>query len=127
MKLLLDTHVLLWASAAPDQLGPRTTHQLLDTDNDLLVSAVSVAEIEIKRSIGKLTMYRSVSELAEPLGATLIDLTPDDAQALERLPLLHSDPFDRLLAAQSLVRELVLVTADERLKTYPIEQLDANI
>ena len=124
--LLLDTHVVLWASADPARLGPETTAALLDEHNALVISAISVAEIAIKRSIGKLTMSLRIDDLVAPLGAGELPLTSSHAQAVERLPLLHRDPFDRLLAAQATVEDLVLVTADERLLAYPVTTLDAR-
>ncbi|HTO00660.1 MAG TPA: type II toxin-antitoxin system VapC family toxin [Microthrixaceae bacterium] len=126
MELLLDTHVLLWANATPGRLGPSTSERLISPTSHLLVSAVSVAEIAIKRSIGKLEMSISIADLFAPLDASELSLTAAHAQALEHLPLLHRDPFDRLMAAQALSEELVLVTADERLLSYPIATLDAR-
>lgn len=124
--LLLDTHVLLWANSDPTQLGPTTIAHLQHPGNRLLVSAVSVAEIAIKRSIGKLEMPMSVSDLAITLGADFLDLSATQAAAIEHLPLVHRDLFDRLLAAQALVEHATLVTADERLFVYPIATLDAR-
>lgn len=124
--LLLDTHVLLWANGDPSRLGPIATAHLQDPVNRLLVSAVSVAEIAIKRSIGKLEMPMPIDDLVEALGAAWLDLTSTHAAAVERLPLLHRDPFDRLLAAQALVETVTLLTADERLLVYPVTTLDGR-
>lgn len=124
-RLLLDTHVLLWANAAPDRLGPSSTERLLDPSVELLVSAVSVAEIAIKRSIGRLSMSLPTASLMEPLAAVELALTNEHAAALERLPLLHRDPFDRLLAAQAMSDGVTLLTADRRLLAYPVEVMDA--
>lgn len=124
--LLLDTHVLLWANGDPTRLGPTTTAHLQHPGNRLLVSAVSVAEIAIKRSIGKLEMPMQVADLADALGADLLDLSTAHAAAIEHLPLVHRDPFDRLLAAQTFIEHATLVTADERLFVYPVATLDAR-
>lgn len=124
-RLLLDTHVLLWANAAPDRLGPVATERLLDPSFEILVSAVSVAEIAIKRSIGRLSMSLPTASLMEPLAAIELALTNKHAAALERLPLLHRDPFDRLLAAQAMSDGVTLLTADRRLLAYPVEVMDA--
>ncbi|HET8929315.1 MAG TPA: type II toxin-antitoxin system VapC family toxin [Acidimicrobiales bacterium] len=124
--LLLDTHVLLWANGDPTRLGPTTTARLEDPAARLFVSAVSVAEIAIKRSIGKLQMPMPIDALVEALGATSLDLSSTHAAAVEQLPLLHRDPFDRLLAAQSSAEDCTLVTADERLLAYPVTTLDAR-
>jgi len=124
--LLIDTHVLIWANARPDRLGPGTTSLLTDPSAQLLVSAVSIAEIAIKRSIGKLTMSVAIADLLVPLGAGELPLTMAHAEALERLPMIHRDPFDRLLAAQAAHGNLTLVTADERLLAYPLTTVDAR-
>lgn len=124
--LLLDTHVLLWASADPARLGPATSALLVDPTVRLHVSAVSVAEIAIKRSIGKLEMDVPVSALLGPLGASGLALTPEQAEAVERLPLLHRDPFDRLLLAHAMIEDLQLVTADDRMLAYPVPVVDAR-
>ncbi|MGB6058841.1 MAG: type II toxin-antitoxin system VapC family toxin [Microthrixaceae bacterium] len=125
-ELLLDTHVLLWANASPGRLGRLTSEELVNSTSNLFVSAVSVAEMAIKRSIGKLEMSMSIADLLVPLGASELSLTAGHASSVERLPLLHRDPFDRLLAAQALSEDLVLVTADERLLSYPIATFDAR-
>ncbi len=124
--LLLDTHVLLWANGDPDRLGPATIELLEDPTSRLFVSAVSVAEIAIKRSIGKLDMPITIDALTDALAALPLALDTTHAAAVERLPLLHRDPFDRLLAAQVLVEQQTLVTADTRLLAYPIATLDAR-
>lgn len=123
---LLDTHVVLWANARPERLGPVTTRIITDIANQLVVSAVSVAEIAIKRSIGKLSMTVSPNDLIRQLGAAELPLTGAQAQAVEELPLVHCDPFDRLLAAQARTEQLVLITADDRLLAYPVDTLDAR-
>lgn len=99
---------------------------LSDVENDVFISAVSVAEISIKRSIGKLNMAISVADLFGPLGALELDLSATHAQAVERLPLLHRDPFDRLLAAQALEENLTLVSADDKVLAYPVRTMDAR-
>lgn len=124
--LLLDTHVLLWANGDPGRLGARTTAHLLDPSQQLYVSAVCAAEIAVKRSIGKLGMSVPIAALIEPLGAIELPLSVSHAAATERFPMLHRDPFDRLLAAQADEESMTLVTADERLLLYPIASIDAR-
>lgn len=124
--LLIDTHVLLWANATPERLGRNTVVELTQAGSNLFVSAVTVAEIAIKRSIGKLRMTLAISDLLAPLDARELALSMAHAEALERLPMLHRDPFDRLLAAQASCDGLTLVTADDRLLAYPVATLDAR-
>ncbi len=123
--LLLDTHVVIWANEAPERLSGETVDALEDPSNRLLVSSVSVAEIEIKRRLGKLEMEHDCHTLVAKLGATWLDLTPIHAMGLRTLPLLHADPFDRLLIAQAGTEGFTLVTADQEILAYPISTLAA--
>ncbi|WP_419851153.1 type II toxin-antitoxin system VapC family toxin [Candidatus Poriferisocius sp.] len=123
--LLLDTHVVLWANEAPERLSGEAVDALEDPTNRLLVSSVSVAEIEIKRKLRKLAMEHSCYTLAAKLGAAWLDLTPAHAMGLRTLPLLHADPFDRLLIAQASTEGCTLVTADKEILAYPIPTLAA--
>ncbi len=123
--LLLDTHVLLWAHEAPERLSAGAVDALEDPTNDLFVSSVSVAEIEIKRALGKLAMKHSCLTLTSRLGANWLDLTAAHAVGLRALPQLHADPFDRLLIAQAAAEGFTLVTTDDKVLAYPISTLAA--
>jgi PIN domain nuclease of toxin-antitoxin system len=120
MRLLLDTHVLLWAAMDPERLG-RSAQLLLDADQRLL-SAASSWELAIKQGLGKVDLGtdvrswigRAVAELQlEPLGISV-----EHAAGVEALPPVHRDPFDRLLVAQARHEGAVLLTADARLREY---------
>ncbi|MCY3635539.1 MAG: type II toxin-antitoxin system VapC family toxin [bacterium] len=123
--LLLDTHVLLWANERPERLSRQAVEALENPSNRLLVSSVSVAEIEIKRRLGKLSMEHSCQTLVSRLDAAWLDLTAAHAMGLRALPMLHADPFDRLLMAQAIAEDCPLVTADQKILSYPIETLTA--
>lgn len=125
-RLLLDTHVLIWANSSPGQLGPETTELLTDSSTDVVVSSISVAEIAIKRSIGRLEMSMPILDLLTALDATELALSAEHAVALERLPLLHRDPFDRILIAQAQSEGLTLLSADDRVLSYPAPLLNAR-
>jgi PIN domain nuclease of toxin-antitoxin system len=125
VNLLLDTHVLLWAHAAPERLSAEATDALEDPYNDLYVSSISVAEIEIKRKLGKLALSHSCHTLVVRLGAQWLDLTAGHAMGLRTLPQLHADPFDRLLIAQALAEEFTLVTGDRKVLAYPVSTVIA--
>lgn len=120
MKLLLDTHVLVWAAAAPERLG-RARQVLLDAEQRLF-SAASIWELAIKRSLGKLdlgTDVRSwVARAVEELQLQQVAITGEHAAAVEHLPPVHRDPFDRLLIAQARSEGAVLLTADRALLAY---------
>ena len=101
MRLLLDTHVVLWAIADDARLGPESRRLLGDVDCVRFVSAASIWEVEIKSSIGKLKLDEDLRVVIANTGVEPLDITWFHAQTAGRLPQLHRDPFDRLLAAQS--------------------------
>ena len=116
MKLLLDTHVFVWASTDDPQLGGDTRALIADASNVLLVSAASVWEMSIKAATGKWPdadeMLDSLDEAFEALGVEVLPIDIDHAVRAGRLDWAHRDPFDRMLAAQALCEGASLVTAD---------------
>lgn len=117
MRLLLDTHVLLWALADPRRL-PAGFRQELDAA-EVFVSAASIWEIAIKNSIGKIDVDpRAVHEAVELAGFQHLHVTGLHAAAVSQLPPVHKDPFDRLLIAQAQAEPLQLVTNDAQLAAY---------
>jgi PIN domain nuclease of toxin-antitoxin system len=118
VRLLLDSHVLLWLIT--DSLPPEGAQRLADERNELLISAVSIWELEIKRLKGTLVAPDDMLPRAEDAGLRLIDLTPDNALDAARLPRHHGDPFDRLLVAQAQGEAATLVTHDARLAAYDV-------
>ena len=122
MKLLLDTHLLLWAASAPDRLSPEALALIEDPDNSLMFSAASLWEITIKQGLGRSDFQVDPRLLRRGLidnGYIELSITSDHALAVASLPPLHKDPFDRLLAAQSQIEGVLLVTADPILAQYP--------
>jgi PIN domain nuclease of toxin-antitoxin system len=122
MKLLLDTHLLLWAASAPDRLPPAALALIQDSDNSLMFSAASLWEITIKQGLGRSDFQVDPRLLRRGLidnAYIELSITSDHALAVASLPPLHKDPFDRLLAAQSQVEGVLLVTADPILGQYP--------
>lgn len=121
MRLLLDTHVLLWALATPDRLDAATRAALEDPANDVLFSAASIWEIAIKARLGRADFPRDPDQVAAGARATGFTELPVRAAAAARvatLPLHHRDPFDRLLVAQTLCEPARLYTADPLLPPY---------
>lgn len=121
MNLLLDTHVLLWAAGAPDKLSDATRALLLDEANRLFFSVASIWELVIKRRLGREDFRVDPSRLRRLLvmnGYGEVALTSDHALAVEGLPALHRDPFDRILVAQARVEGMLLVTADSQVAQY---------
>jgi PIN domain nuclease of toxin-antitoxin system len=121
MKLLLDTHLLLWASGRPEKLS-RTARKLLDDpDSELLFSAASLWEIAIKNTLGRSDLKVEPRVLRRSLldnGYTELPVTSEHAVSIDTLPPIHRDPFDRLLVAQALSEGVTLLTTDAQLARY---------
>lgn len=121
MRLLLDTHVLIWAASAPERLSARARGAIVDAD-ERCVSVVSAWEYEAKRA-------KHPGRTAKPFDQLMVgDFLPlDFAFAVFRhaasLPPIHADPFDRMLIAQAIEGELTLVTADKNIRRYPVATL----
>ncbi len=125
MRLLLDTHVLLWALTDDPSLSAAARAAIVDGRNRVVVSAVSAWEITIKRSLGKL---RAPADLAKEVAAhrfTPLAVSLEHALAVGALPDLHRDPFDRLLVAQAGVEDLTIVTRDRAIARYDVDVLGA--
>ncbi|MCW3015266.1 MAG: type toxin-antitoxin system VapC family toxin [Solirubrobacterales bacterium] len=120
MKLLLDTHAVLWWVTDDPQLPAAAATLIADDTNDVLLSAVVVWEIAIKRGLGKLTAPAGLDELLLAGGATALPITIAHARRVERLPDRHRDPFDRMLVAQAFEEDAVIVTRDAALGGYGV-------
>ena len=122
MKLLLDTHVLLWTAGTPRRL-PRAARALLEDEaNELVFSAASLWEVAIKQQLGREDFRADARLLRRGLldnGYTELPVTSAHAVALDLLPPLHKDPFDRILIAQALIEGIMLLTTDANLARYP--------
>lgn len=126
MILLVDANALIWALTEDPTLGSEATASITDPANRVLVSVGTVWEIEIKRSAGRL---KAPDDLLERLTEASIDalpITAEDAQAAARLPMHHRDPFDRLLVAQALRLDAVVVSSDQVLDRYGVNRLEAS-
>lgn len=121
MRLILDTHVLIWWLRGDPKLGPKTRTAIENPESILLISAASPWEMSVKFRIGKLDERGSRAWLdAEAAGCTLVPITSEHLVALESLPRRHDDPFDHLILAQAKVEEALLVTNDRRMLGYDI-------
>lgn len=123
MKLLLDTHTVLWARADSPSLPQAFRDAIADPANQSLVSAISLAEIAVKRRIGKLRVPDAMLSGFERLGFVEVPFTADHAIALDALPLLHRDPFDRMLIAQAIAEGATLLTVDAKCTQYAVRTL----
>lgn len=124
--LLLDTQVVLWAGNSPDRLSGEIRARLSDASQPVVVSSVSIAEMAIKISIGKLTMPVEPVRWCRMLSLSLADLTAAEASSVSALPLIHRDPFDRLLIAQAASNNWTLVSADPTVLSYDVPTLRAD-
>ncbi len=129
MRLLLDTHAVLWALSAPRTFLPAARALIVDPGNDVWISVASIWEIAIKQRLGKLTLPDEAGEWLPPaLEATRInhlDIRPAHAYAAAVLPDHHRDPFDRMIIAQAREEGLAVMTRDERFRRYEVTVIAA--
>jgi PIN domain nuclease of toxin-antitoxin system len=121
MKLLLDTHLLLWAAGQPERLAPDTRAMLEAPENELLFSAASLWEVVIKRSLGRDDFKVDPRLLRRGLldnGYSELPIGSEHVVAIANLPAIHKDPFDRILVAQAIVEGITLLTADATVAQY---------
>jgi PIN domain nuclease of toxin-antitoxin system len=121
MKLLLDTHLLLWAAGQPARLPRRARALIEDPENELFFSAASLWEIAIKRGLGRQDFQVDARLLRRGLldnGYRELPITSEHAVNTDHLPELHKDPFDRILIAQANVEGITLLTDDRRVAAY---------
>ena len=121
MRLLLDTHIVLWLALSPDRLSKKAKSLLSDESNELVYSVASLWEIVIKSGLDRLDFRIDPRALRQGLldnDYTELKVTGEHALATDALPLVHRDPFDRLLLAQAIVEGITLLTADALLSRY---------
>ncbi len=119
MRLLLDTHVVIWWAIGSSRLPAAWIEVIVDPDNEVLVSAASAWEVEIKKLSGKLFFSPSVVEVVQESGFTVLPISAEDATLAGSLDWEHRDPFDRMIAVQSVEHALTVVTHDEVLRAAP--------
>lgn len=125
MRLLLDTHVLLWSMAEPRRLARPTRQAITDPANDIFVSAAAIWEISIKAGLGRLRVPDDLLPTLDRMNIGRLDITAGHAWAVRDLPALHADPFDRIQVAQARVEGLTIVTADPAIRRYDVVTIKA--
>ena len=125
MNYLLDTHVLLWWFTQPEKLKLKTQQIIQDESNHFFVSSASFWEMAIKQSIGKLVLPHNLLETVVAEGFKFLPIMPEEGLGVADLPLLHSDPFDRLLVIQAKLHDLIIVTNDAKIMAYPVACIEA--
>lgn len=126
MKLILDTHTLIWAISNPMKLPKNILEIISDKKNEIYISWISFFEISIKRSIGKLDLKHSTDEIYRTLadnGVKMLHFTPQQFAIYEQLPLHHRDPFDRILIAQAMAENMTIITKDANFSLYKADIL----
>jgi PIN domain nuclease of toxin-antitoxin system len=126
LRLLLDSHVLVWWLKGDRMLSPATYAAIEETAEVVLVSAATVWELEIKRAKGKLSVPHDLVNRIENHGFQHLDITPEHGLDAARLPPHHGDPFDRMLVAQAQAEAAVLVTHDDTLRAYDVPLMRAR-
>jgi PIN domain nuclease of toxin-antitoxin system len=122
VKLLVDTHLLLWAVDDAKRLSQEAMELLGDPSNELIFSAASLWELAIKRGLGRTDFHVEPRVLRRALldnGYSELVITSDHGLATESLPMIHKDPFDRILIAQAMLEGFILLTVDTMVARYP--------
>lgn len=127
MRVLLDTHTLLWATLSPSDLSPKVARIIADESNVILVSAASAREIATKVRIGRLPgaerLEKEFLDVMEDTGYTLIAIDAAVALRAGRFPSEHRDPFDRVLAAQALADDIPILSSDVKLDSFGVQRI----
>jgi PIN domain nuclease of toxin-antitoxin system len=127
LRLLLDTHALLWWLAADDRLGLQARQLVKDPGNDVLVSVVSLWEIVVKVRVGKLEVDIADVVAAVPRsGFAVLPIATPHLTALARLPIHHRDPFDHMLLAQAIAEDLSFISEDRNARQYPVRWVSCS-
>ena len=125
MRLLLDTHAFIWWDSEPSKMSDHSLALCQDPDNEVILSVVSLWEIQIKAQLGKLKLASPLRDLVDAQqkanGLQLLGIQPSHAYALDSLPAHHKDPFDRMIVAQAKTEGLRIVTHDATIGRYPVD------
>jgi len=123
MKILVDTHIFLWMLSYPDRLNEKRRYELESPANEVFLSAMSIAELMIKHSIGKINIEFDPLEMAQKMGLEILNFSGLEAMVLGELPLHHKDPFDRMLIAQALANKFSLMSDDSKFLPYDCKNI----
>lgn len=123
MNLLLDTHVVLWWLGNSPRLSPEYKKAIAASDSICHISAGTIWEISIKKQLGKLTLPSGYIAELKAQGFVELPLTWAHCEAVSQLPLIHKDPFDRIIIAQSQIEALTILSVDKHFRSYPVKLL----
>lgn len=125
MTYLLDTHVILWWLTDPKNISPKARKAISDKEEKVIISSASCWEMAIKKGIGRLKFPTNILEILTAEGFEVIPITANESLSVAELPLIHQDPFDRLLIVQAKLNDMVLITRDNTIMQYPVITLKA--
>lgn len=125
MEYLIDTHIILWWFTTPEMIQEKAQKIIRNKSNNIFISSASFWEMAIKKSIGRLTLPHNLLEAVSAERFKILPIMPEDALGVADLPLLHADPFDRLLIIQAKLHDLVIITRDEKITEYPVVTVKA--
>jgi len=118
VKILIDTHIFLWMLSCPEKINDKRRYELESPANEVFLSAMSIAELMIKSSIGKINIEFDPLEMTKKMQIDILDFAGMHAMALGKLPFYHKDPFDRMIIVQALVNKFVLMSDDSKFLKY---------
>jgi PIN domain nuclease of toxin-antitoxin system len=118
MKILLDTHIFLWMLTSPERLNDKRRYELETPANEVFLSAMSIAELMIKHTIGKIHVGFDPLDVAKQMRIEILSFSGDHAMFLGKMPLHHKDPFDRMIIAQAIVNRLPIMSDDPKFPAY---------
>jgi len=118
VKILIDTPIFLWAISEPEKLDIKYKQALETLSNTIYLSSISITELMIKSSIGKIDIDFDPIEIAQDSGFELLDFSSEDALLLKEMPFYHKDPFDRMLISQAINRKFQLMSDNSKFKDY---------
>lgn len=121
--VLLDTHILLWWLTGDQRFDPDLKDIISSPDVRLVCSVVSLWEMSIKEVVGKIRYPHSIQEVLKRNNVEILPVLPEHVEQLRKLPMIHKDPFDRMLIAQAQVEQMVLITHDKQIAKYKVKQM----
>lgn len=124
MNIIIDTHIFLWLLNDPSKINDTHLSYIKDTNNNIYLSSMSMVELIIKSSVGKLTIDFDIEQAANAMGVEIISFDSKDALQLSKLPLHHKDPFDRMIIAQAISNDYLLISDDSKFEQYKANGLN---
>ncbi len=118
MKIIIDTHIFLWAISQPKRLSKKQKQEIETLSNSIYVSSITITELMIKSSIGKLQINFDPISIALDSGFEMLDFSSKDALKLKEMPFYHKDPFDRMLISQAINRKFYIMSDDDKFCAY---------